>query len=455
MKLSFGVKLLLTLTIGSAPTILIAIWWLISKDFSIYLKILLLIILGAWILYFLGFIYSRVAFHIRTFNNLIEAMHTGDYSLRAARAQSNDDLGRLYLQVNRLAASLQGSRVKEQELLSLLGKVLDQIKVAIVVFDYQQRIKLINPQCCQLLDIEEAALSGQHINDTPLKALIGKQDEELLDFHFPGDRFQRPNGTGAYGGNARWQITWQDYREQGQPGQILYITDLQQVLNKEELKAWKNIIRVIAHEVNNSLSPISSLCQTLQDLLSNSEKYPEATEDILPALGVIGERAETLKNFISGYAKVARLPEPQKSAFILNPVLKKTCRMFQEANIICKAPEEALIIDGDCPQIEQLLINLVKNAIEANDGAENKHNSVEIQCVKKGDMCEIQILDQGCGILNKDNLFVPFYTTKSHGTGVGLMLCRQIAASHMGSVTLDNRATGEGAVATILLPLAN
>ena len=415
-----------------APSFILSMLFLSQLSVSPYLKVLIIILLVSWLAGFSYSLHKGFSHHVRTLSILIEAIKNGDYSLRGGGSQNSSELGELYGQINALSDELMSSRAKENELFLLLQKIMDQIKVSIIVLDSKDRIQLLNKSALALLKLDADIAPGKLLTDSPLTGIPLGMDDQLIDHNFPG-------------ASGRWQIQQQAYREQGRPGKIIYITDLKQVLSQEELSAWKRLIRVIAHEVNNSLSPIISICQTLQSLNQQQGETGEAAQ----VLEVMQDRATSLKTFISGYAEVARLPEPHKRDFNLNELLVKIQRFFSQPNLHLVETGGQISLYGDPVHIEQLLINLVKNALEASAKTEG---IVEIQAVDSGPQCEIQIKDQGPGISNPSNLFVPFYTTKAKGTGIGLVLCRQIAASHHGSVTLVNRKDRTGAIATAYLP---
>lgn len=373
--------------------------------------------------------------HIRTLSNLIAAVCTQDHSLRGAAARETGELAGLYRQINTLTDGLKSDRQSERELLGVLEKVVDHIDVAIVVCDSRDRVRLVNLRATVLLKVSAEELIGVDLSATALAGVPFAAEPRLLDYHFPA-------------GEGRWQVSQQQYRHRGQPSRILFITDLQQVLSEEEIAAWQRLIRVLSHEVNNSLTPITSLCQTLASILARPDSAAYAS-DVRDGLGVIAERAKGLKAFISVYARIARLPEPQKILFPAAQLVDKVKGIFTRGALrVVGAVPDARIF-GDPVHLEQALINLIKNALEANVA----HAAVKLSCRVRGEHCEFEVLDEGNGISNPGNLFVPFYTTKSEGAGIGLVLCRQIASRHFGQVTLQNRTDGRGAVARLVLPL--
>jgi len=382
---------------------------------------------------------NGVIHHIRTLTNLIEATQAQDYGTLSARAREPGELGVLYAQLNALALSLKQDRQSEQELLAMLEKVVSQIRVAIVVCDARDRIRLVNRRACTLLGMRADDLIGVEFAATALAELPLASEPQLLTHRFPG-------------GEGRWQVIQQAYRHQGLPSRIVFITDLKQVLSDEEISAWQRLIRVISHEVNNSLTPIMSLCQTLVTILDRpgSADSADFASDMRDSLSVIADRARGLKEFITAYARIARLPEPQKILFPASRLVDRVNGMFASGAIDIERPVPQIELYGDPVHLEQALINLMRNALEATgpDGP-----PVRFRCRVDADTFEFEIVDSGPGISNPSNLFVPFYTTKAEGAGIGLILCRQIAIRHHGEVSLENRDDARGAIARLRLPL--
>lgn len=388
----------------------------------------------AWILVIAGAVRGELLRHTRTLSNLVEAIRRQDHSLKGAGARESGELGELYRQINGLTHDLKLSRQTEQELLGVLEKVVGQINVAIFVFDSQDRIRLANEPAGALLKSSASELAGVKLADTVLAQLPVAPEPKLVDFRFPG-------------GEGRWQIRERRYRHQGRESRIVFIADLKQVLADEETAAWQRLIRVISHEVNNSLTPITSLCQTLAGILEMPGGAHDA--DVREGLNAIAERARGLQDFISAYARLARLPEPDKTLFPAADLAGNLRRIF-DAQALEILPFPDVMIYGDPVHLEQALINLIKNGLEANPrGAP----AVRLSCESHDDRCEFHVRDHGPGVGNPDNLFVPFYTTKAQGAGIGLVLCRQIAARHHGQVSLENRVDGSGAIAKLILPL--
>lgn len=433
-RLATELRLFLLVLSNAIPVTLLLVWLSVESPLPRAAKWAIAVVVLAWILVVAATVRRELLRHIRTLSNIVESTRAQDYSMKATRARDPGELAELYQQINGLTDSLRIGRQSEQELLSILEKVVSQINVAIIVFDAHDQIRLVNQLAGALLKSSPDKLIGVRCADTVLAQLPFSDEPKLIDFRFPG-------------AEGRWQIRQHYYRHQGQASRIVFIADLKQVLSDEEIAAWQRLIRVISHEVNNSLTPITSLCQTLTGILAKSGN--EADADVRLGLSVIAERAKGLQDFISVYARLARLPEPNRVLFPAAVLAGKLQRIFAgQALEIVPFPDVAVF--GDPVHLEQALINLIKNGLEANPAGAS---AVLLSCRLRDGQCEFQIADHGAGIGNPDNLFVPFYTTKTEGAGIGLILCRQIAAKHHGHVSLENRTDGPGAVARLILPL--
>jgi two-component system nitrogen regulation sensor histidine kinase NtrY len=434
-RIATDLRLFLVVLSSAIPAAFLLVWLSIDSTLPGIAKAAIAVVCLSWILIVSGAVRGELLRHVRTLSNLVESIRTQDYSLKGSRARESGELAELYQQINSLTDSLKSSRQGEQELLGILDQVVSQINVAIVVCDARDHIRLVNPLAAALLKSTSEELIGVNVATTVLAPFLASAEPKLVDFRFPG-------------AEGRWQISQHYYRHQGQASRLLFIADLRQVLSDEEIAAWQRLIRVIGHEVNNSLTPITSLCQTLTGILTKPDSANYA-DDVREGLGVIAERARGLQEFISVYARLARLPEPHKILFSASELAGKLQRIFaSQALEIIPFPDATVY--GDPVHIEQALINLIKNALEANPASAP---AVQLSCHSGAGQCEFHIADHGAGISNPANLFVPFYTTKSGGAGIGLVLCRQIAASHHGRVTLENRVAAPGAIAKLSLPL--
>jgi signal transduction histidine kinase len=229
------------------------------------------------------------------------------------------------------------------------------------------------------------------------------------------------------------------------------LTDLSRALREEEREAWKRLVRVLGHEINNSLTPIISVADSLRDLLGRDSQPEDLQADVARGLNVIAARAAALRRFMSAHARLARLPSPQPAPLdVATWVRRVTALETRLAVEILVGPETVILADGD--QLDQLLINLLRNAAEA---AAETGGGVRVGWRQDQDALEVYVEDDGPGLPETGNLFVPFFTTKAQGSGIGLPLSRQIAEAHGGSLVLENRRTGRGSIARLRLPLAD
>ncbi|HEX7181827.1 MAG TPA: ATP-binding protein [Thermoanaerobaculia bacterium] len=377
---------------------------------------------------------DRVVRPLQTLANLLEAVREGDFSLRARLPEREDALGQVMHEVNAIAEILREQRLGAIEAAALLHRVMEEVDVAVFAFDDQDRLRLVNR-------------AGERLLAEPGERLLGRQADELGLAELLEGEMVRTESRTFPGRPGRWEIRRTTFREQGLPHDLLVITDLSQALREEERQAWKRLIRVLGHELNNSLAPIHSMSSTLAYLI---ERQPEDwKEDSLGGLQIIGERAQALIRFMSAYSRLAKLPPPRLQPLELAPLIRRAAALETRLPVyVERGPEVSLRADAD--QIEQLLINLIRNAVDA---ALLTHGGVGVGWREVSGFVEVRVEDEGPGISNPENLFVPFYTTKPEGSGIGLALSRQIAEAHGGTLTLENRKAGPGCEALLRLPV--
>ncbi len=434
-RLSFEVRLLLYFLVVAAPGTLIAVILIWKGDHSEDLRWTVTIFLGAlWAL--LPFVLrNRLIFPLQTLSNLMSAYREGDYSIRVRRSRHRDVLGHIFDDVNSLGDQLSGQRVKALDATNLLRKVMEEIEVAVFTFDQDQHLALVNRAGTDLLAQPAERLLGREAADLGLSAFLSGAASRTVEWAFPGRM-------------GRWGLRRTGFRERGLPHQMLVLTDLSLQLREEERKAWRRLLRVLGHELNNSLAPIKSMASTLERMLSSAQPLPDLREDMERGLGVIAARAEALNRFMVAYSKLARLPEPTKKPVSVNDLIRRVAGLEHRGSVVVRGGP-AVTIQADADQLEQLLINLLRNAVDAV-GVED--GNVGIHWSWDGCALEVTIEDDGPGLPDTANLFVPFFTTKPGGTGIGLALSRQIAEAHGGTLTLENRKGHRGCVARLRLP---
>ena len=378
----------------------------------------------------------NAVYPLYTLANLLEALREGDYSLRGSRARRGDAIGEVVLEINALSQTLREQRLAVEEKSALLAKVIATLNIAVLAFDAEGRLKLANPAAERLLAATSAELAAHTAHTLGLDDCLAITDVRMLERSFAG-------------GSGRWEIRHARFRESGLPHDLLVITDLSRALREEERLAWQRLLRVLGHELNNSLAPIRSMAGTLASLTDREPLPPDWREDTQTGLRVIGDRAEALARFMARYTQLARLPPPTPREIEFGALARRAALLEQRVSVAIDAgPTLRLRVDPD--QIEQALINLVKNAADA---ALVGGGSVGLRWRQHSDTLGIEVIDDGPGLPPSENLFVPFFTTKPGGSGIGLVLARQIVEAHGGTLTLENRSDARGCVARLRLPV--
>jgi len=392
------------------------------------------LVVFAWLGFALA-VRDRVVFPLQTLSNLLGALREGDYSVRGRSPKPNDALGEVMREVNTLGATLREQRLGAMEATTLLHTVMREIDVAIFAFDEHQRLRLVNRAAERLLAAQPEQLLGQTAQEIGLEACLEGPEQNTLQASFPG-------GAGRFG------VRRTKIRERGLPLVLVVISDLTRALSEQELQAWQRLVRVLGHELNNSLTPIKSIAGSLASIVAREPLPDDWRDDMRRGLTVITSRSESLSRFIGAYARLAKLPRPQLQPLEVAAAVGRAVS-FETRLAVNVAPGPQMTVRGDPDQLEQLLINLLRNAADASLTTGGK---VEIGWRRDGAMLEVWVKDEGVGLSSTANLFVPFFTTKPGGSGIGLVLSRQIAEGHGGALTLENRADGPGCVARLRLP---
>lgn len=393
------------------------------------------LILAVW-LTFAFMLRYRTVFHLQTLSNLLSALREGDYSIRARGSKSGDAFSDVVIEVNALGETLREQRLGALEATALLRKVMEEIDVAVFTFDGQGRLRLVNRAGERLLAQPIERLLGQSANPLGLEECLRGGVAQTREMQFPG-------------GGGRWGIRRTTFRQHGLPHNLLVLTDLSRPLREEERQAWQRLIRVLGHELNNSLTPIRSIAQSLESLLGRGPLPDDWRDDMNQGLRIISTRTESLSRFMNAYALLAKLPPPSFASVDITLWIRRVAELETRLRVVVRSgPDLTMQADGD--QLEQLLINLVRNAVDASL---ETGGGVTVDWKKNGRYIEVLVEDEGPGLPNTKNLFVPFFTTKRGGSGIGLVLCRQIAEAHGGSLTLQNRAETQGCQARLRLPL--
>jgi two-component system nitrogen regulation sensor histidine kinase NtrY len=452
-RLRFDQRILLLALAAGFPAALVALILLWTGDSTPKVQwTLTVFIVGVWTTCSFS-VRHRVVLPLQTLSNLLAALRESDFSIRARGASGDDPLGAVMLEVNVLASTLHDQRLGALEAGALLRTVMVEIDVAVFTFDGAQTLRLVNRAGERLLAQPVEQLLGHTAAELGLHACLQGASPRIEDVAFPG-------------GSGRWEVRRTTFRQGGRPHQLLVLADVSRPLRDEERQAWQRLIRVIGHEINNSLAPIKSIAGSLETMLSrlsgsdpnsgsesgSDPKFgsdPEMIADMKRGLAVIASRSDSLSRFTTAYARLAKLPAPRIDSVNVLALLRRIAGVETRLPIrIEDAPDVSIRADPD--QLEQLLINLVHNASEA---ALQTGGGVTVGWKREGRSFELWIDDEGAGLTNASNIFVPFFTTKPGGSGIGLVLSRQIAEAHGGSLTLENRSDRRGCRAFLRLPL--
>ena len=428
--------LLMTLAAG-LPGGIVALILLWLGDYGWVLRTTLsVLIVGVWA----GVAFAvrdRIVRPLQTISNVLSALREDDFSIRARGANAGDALGGAMFELNALAETLRTQRLGAQEATALLRAVMEEIDVAIFALDSTQGLALVNRYGARLLGRGSEDLRGLRAEELGLQPALDA-DAGITDISFPG-------------GEGRWEVRRTKFWQGGNPHELLVLADVSQPLREQERQAWQRLIRVIGHELNNSLAPIKSIAGSLAGLLGRTPPPADWRDDMQRGLTVIASRADALSRFTAAYARLARLPAPTLQRVTLGPLMQRVIELETRVPVSIRTGP-SLPIAADPDQLEQLLINLVRNAVDA---ALETGGRVTAGWTQADSMLEVTIEDEGPGLPNTANLFVPFFTTKRDGSGIGLALSRQIAEGHGGSLTLENRSDVRGTRATVKLRLYN
>lgn len=432
----FESRLLVLAFTAGFPAVAAAVVLLLTGDFAARTVWTLAGLIVVWWLFVSLALRDASVRPVQTLSNLLAALREGDFSIRGRGARPDDALGLAFLEVNALGDTLREQRLGALEATALLRSVMEETDVAIFAFDAGGILRLANR-------------AGESLLAQPSERLLGRSAEDL-----GLARCLRDDGTDGFqqafpGASGRWEVRRRAFRQRGRPMQLLVMAEVSRMLRQEERQAWQRLVRVLGHEINNSLAPISSIAASLGEISRRVPRPGDWDADLARGLEVIAGRADSLTRFMAAYARLARLPPPRRTSVDVGTWVRRVAGLETRIAVrVAPGPDVAIAADGD--QLDQALINLVGNAVDA---AREAGGAVSVGWEVGADTLLVSVLDEGQGVADTANLFVPFYTTKPHGSGIGLVLSRQIAEAHGGSLLLRNRTPGPGAEALLAIPL--
>jgi nitrogen fixation/metabolism regulation signal transduction histidine kinase len=452
---SFETRLWIYCLLLCLPTLLLCLVLLWRGSLSVLISVAVIATLVLLLLSSL--LVEEVVRPLQTLANVVAALREDDYSFRARGSRQPDALGELSSEINALADMLQAQRLGELEATALLRRVIASMDAPVLAFDQGRRLRLLNPSAERALVLDAKRDSGRRAEELSLAHLLDEPDEGVTGLD--GD-LENGRTTGRRPG--RWMVRRSIFRQRGVPQTLLLLSDVSTALREEERLAWQRLIRVLGHEISNSLAPIKSIAGSLRARLPADGNGAAGGNDFARGLTIIEGRAESLNRFVQAYRRLAQLPAPMKRRVSLRLLLERVVELETRMEVLLgEVPEVDMNADPD--QLEQMLINLLKNAVEAVMSAREESSAqgsqpqlqpeVTLSAKQLPEAVAILIEDRGQGLTNTANLFVPFYTTKREGSGVGLALVRQIAEAHGGTVSLRNREDAPGCVAEVRLPL--
>jgi two-component system, NtrC family, nitrogen regulation sensor histidine kinase NtrY len=421
--------------LAGLPGALVALVLLWTGDYSAKVQwTFTLLVVGFWWGYAIA-LKERTVRPLQTLSNMLAALLEGDYSIRSRSSETDDALGLAMLEVNALGQTLREQRLGAMEATAFLRKVMEEIDVAVFAFDKDLKLRLANRAAERLIAQPEERMRGRTAGHLGLGPYLEGNEQRIFDAAFPGAR-------------GRWELRRSGFRQGGEPHQLLVLSDVTKTLREEELAAWQRLIRVLSHEINNSLAPIKSIAGSLQMLLTRDPRPADADDDLQKGLEIIAGRSDALSRFMQSYARLARLPPPRLGPVDVSQWVHRVVNLETRLKVrIDAGPGLTIQADGD--QLDQLLINLLRNAVDASL---ETGGHVRVGWARDNGHVSVWVRDEGPGLSDTANLFVPFFTTKPNGSGIGLTLSRQITEAHRGTLTLENVTGPRGCLARLRLP---
>ena len=417
--LTFSGLLLLVTSLGSA------IIWSNDIDFLSGLTLLLFIcVLSGYLAYFC---YQSTVDVLDRIGLQLDSLGNEEFNSWHLAAYNHGRVEQLRTDFDRLSNKLISKRQEYLHNEAFIFDFINELSLPILVLDHYGKAFTSNHAFNALIDFD--------IHD-----VIGKATTEFGIEYNQEQWRQLPSSQLK----QRHEISHHALIKSGRTFQLLAFFSIEQQLRANEKEVWLRLIQVLNHEVRNSLTPIYSLTQSIKEMKLSDELTAQQKAIESNLLDVIENRAQQLLTFVDNYSAFSKLAEPVKSEHWSRDINNRIQAMFPKLNIICL---KKLRLNIDAGQLEQALINIVKNAFEASD----ENAGVTMKWTQYGESLCIEIIDSGTGILNPENLFVPFFTTKAKGTGIGLILSRELIRNQGGELSIENRTNQQGVIAKIVL----
>jgi two-component system nitrogen regulation sensor histidine kinase NtrY len=392
------------------------------------------IVLAALVALQLVSLVRRLEFGHQQMASYLTALSNDDHSQQFSRLKQDASFREFGLAMHDLSLHIKHSRHQLAQQSQFLNVVLQQNESALLVFENSGKIRLCNRACEQLLGCNKLTSLAQLSESQPklVDFILGLSGQQKGLFALTVD-----------GQQAQVLIHKTDAFYQGQGVAIISLHNIRHELDRREQQAWQKLVKVLTHEMANSIAPIASLSATANSLVSDQHALDtDDWQDLQLALATINRRSTGLMNFIDSYRDLSKLRSPEFSSIALVPLFAQLTTLFKQNTQVefhCQVTPRSLQLHGDKAQIEQALVNLISNALDALVNRPNGKIELHAMLLTKGKLA-LHVSDNGCGILPqvKERLFVPFFTTKTHGSGIGLALCQQIVQNHGGSIDLES-----------------
>ncbi|HYF66897.1 MAG TPA: ATP-binding protein [Ohtaekwangia sp.] len=380
----------------------------------------------------------------QTNKKLTRFLESVKYSDFISGFTSDNKLGRSFKDLNEafneVLEAFRKARSEKEEQGQYLNTVVQQVRTGILSYDVDGHVQLINANAKRFMGVTSIRNMRELIEVNPKL--------------YHSINSVAPGKSELYKGSNEIYLTVQatELRIRGKDVKLVTLQNIQPELQQQELEAWQNLTRVLRHEIMNSITPISSLTSTLREILDHEMKkedgyytlMEEGADDLREGLSTIENRSKGLIKFIDAYREYTSLPKPIIKTVRLKDLVDKVTQLMKNElkktniNFVYECNAEYLTIQADEEMIEQVLINLLKNAKEALCETENP--TLQLIAKYEENVAKIEVIDNGSGIIKEavDHIFVPFYTTKRTGSGIGLSLSRQIMQMHNGSITVES-----------------